>query len=117
MEDAGSLPVDAGVPLSVRFVTREDGGLATVSSLLYSLPFAIRVEGAPPLGKVTLLTRVQRLTASAVFRASPDGVVDTGTDGRVGVTLVLGGTTEGRGRASRQFDDAWRAFLRSSFGR
>lgn len=83
-DDAGETTlVDAGVPLSVRFVTRSDGGVATVTSLVYSLPFSIRVEGAPANGTVTLLTKVQRLTASAVFRASAEGVVDTATDAPV----------------------------------
>lgn len=84
VDDAGSLPADAGVPLAVRFVIHErDGGVTAVSSLTYSLPFSIRVDGAPPMGTVTLITRVQRLTASAVFRASAQGVVDTATDAPV----------------------------------
>jgi acetyl esterase/lipase len=68
----------AGVTPSVQFLARlADGGATPVTSLLYSLPFSIRLEGAPPRARVTLRTRVQRLGASAVFQASDVGVVDT----------------------------------------
>ncbi len=76
--DAGSVP-DAG-PLRAAFFHHVDGGAVLVDSLVYSLPFFLRVAGAPPGAIITVTSRVQRLESQAVFRASVDGVVDTSTD-------------------------------------
>lgn len=76
--DGGS---DAGsVPLALSFVVHTDAGTRAVDSLVYSLPFSIRLVGAAPNASVKLTTRLQRLSASALFVASADGVVDTATD-------------------------------------
>ncbi|MDP3503460.1 MAG: acyl-CoA thioester hydrolase/BAAT C-terminal domain-containing protein [Myxococcales bacterium] len=84
------MPDDAGVPdasvvanagpLTATFFQHVDGGAVPVDSLVYSLPFFLRVTGAPPGATVAVTSRVQRLESQAVFRASVDGVVDTSTD-------------------------------------
>ncbi|MBK7859200.1 MAG: acyl-CoA thioesterase/BAAT N-terminal domain-containing protein [Archangiaceae bacterium] len=79
--DAGSdagvdAPVDAG-PLTVTFLT-PDGG--AVTTLIYSLPFHVRVDGVLPGASVQLVSRLQNLQASSTYVAGSDHAIDTARD-------------------------------------
>jgi acetyl esterase/lipase len=72
---------DAGPPpLEVHFLAAADGGAIDVSSRVYSLPFWVRVTGAPPGESITLTSRLQSYSAQATFTALADGTVDTARD-------------------------------------
>ncbi len=64
-DDAGV--ADAGAVtdrLTATFFQYVDGGAVPVDSLVYSLPFFLRITGAPPGATVAVTSRVQRLELS-----------------------------------------------------
>ncbi len=83
--DGGTLDAGRTLPLTVTFLVPDaaDGGSREVSTVLYSLPFWVRVTGAAPGESVSLSSKLQNYSAQGTFVASSTGEIDTARDAPV----------------------------------